>query len=146
MPEIRPWLLALIAVVGVMFPARVFAQYEAKYRPAPVPPLTGDQTATLVVTVTNTGTTAWNNTGRCAVVLGHHWYRGQTKVAEDSQGAPLPIAVAPGQSVEVSVPIEVPSTPGLYTLAWDLRGNCQWFSSFGVAPGVQSNVEVRARR
>jgi len=148
MPGIRCWLIAVTVPITVTLalvtPAS--AQYNARYAPAPLPPLTVNQTTTVQVKVTNTGSVTWENTGRCPVVLGYRWYYTQTKVFEDTQGTPLPTAVAPGQTVELAATIEAPSVQGSYTLAWDLRAKCEWFTSLGVAPGLQPNVEVRAKR
>jgi hypothetical protein len=78
--------------------------------------------------------------------LGHHWYQdGPTRVAFDAQGTPLPASVAPGQSVELAATVVAPDVPGRYTLAWDMRAQCEWLTKMGAAPGNQA-VEVSPAR
>jgi hypothetical protein len=134
---------ALVLVVGLAGQAK--AQYNATYAVLPVARLLAGETATMAVKVTNTGTTLWNNQGKCPVVLGYHWFQGPTRLASEPQAAALPAPVNPGGSVELTATVSVPTTPGSYTLAWDLRANCEWFTALGAAAGRQQ-VEVLTKR
>ncbi len=144
MSTYRTLILVSLSVV-VLFAGEVSAQYRADYTPGAIPPLTVDQTATVTVKVTNTGSATWNSAGLCAVVLGSQWYQGKSRVAADPLGTPLPNSVAPGQSVELTATIVAPSSPGPYTLAWDMRAKCDWFTNLGAPPGTQ-NVQVLPKR
>jgi hypothetical protein len=121
------------------------ADYSAAYAPGAVPPVSAGQTFTVQLRVTNTGTLTWIQSGRCAAVLGYHWYQRQTRVTFDAQGTPLPASVAPGQSIELTATVVAPDVPGTYTLAWDMRAQCEWFTKMGAASGNQA-VEVLPAR
>jgi hypothetical protein len=120
---------------------QAMAEYKAAYIMSPIPRLGAGETVSVGLKVTNTGTSPWNIVGQCPVVLGYHWYKGQTRLASETQAAVLPGPVTPGQTVELSATVNVPPAPGSYTLAWDMRAQCEWFTSLGVAPGRQP-VEV----
>jgi hypothetical protein len=142
----RPVIIALGALwLLVSLTGQVKAQYHATYAVLPVARLLAGETATLAVKVTNTGTTLWNHQGQCPVVLGYHWFQGPTRLASEPQAAALPAPVNPGGSVELNATVSVPTTPGSYTLAWDLRAHCEWFTALGAAPGKQQ-VEVITKR
>lgn len=117
------------------------ARYDAAYTLPPVARLVAGETVTVVLQVTNTGTASWNNVGPCAVVLGDHWYQGGRRLVSETQAAPLPAPVPPGQTVELEASLSVPSAPGTYMLAWDMRAHCQWFTNLGGAARRQ-RVEV----
>jgi Ig-like domain from next to BRCA1 gene len=134
---------ALVLFVGLAGQAK--AQYNATYAVLPVARLLAGETATMAVKVTNTGTALWNNQGKCPVVLGYHWFQGPTRLASEPQAAALPAPVNPGASVELTATVSVPTTPGSYTLAWDLRAHCEWFTALGAAAGRQQ-VEVLTKR
>jgi hypothetical protein len=139
--------IMLVALALVSAGSRVAqaADYGATYAPGVVAPVAAGQTFTVPVRVTNTGTLTWSHSGRCAAVLGYHWYQNATRVAFDAQGTPLPRSVAPGQSVDLSVTVVAPDTPGSYILAWDMRAQCEWFTKMGTAPGNQNVQVLRAR-
>lgn len=142
----RPVLIALGALwLFVSLTGQVKAQYNATYAVLPVARLLAGETATLAVKVTNTGTALWSHQGQCPVVLGYHWFQGPTRLASEPQAAALPAPVNPGGSVELNATVSVPTTPGSYTLAWDLRAHCEWFTALGAAPGRQQ-VEVITKR
>jgi hypothetical protein len=126
-------------LVGLARPA--LAQYSAVYAASPVTRIAAGETVTVPLKVSNTGATEWRNTGRCAVVLGYHWFKGPTLVASETEAAPLPGPVKPGQTVELSATVNAPETPGAYVLAWDMRAQCEWFTKLGAAPGRQP-IEV----
>lgn len=130
---------ALWFLVGLAGPA--LAQYNASYAASPITRMFAGDTVTVALRVSNTGTTEWKNTGRCAVVLGYHWFKGPALVASETEAAPLPRPVGPGQSVDLTATVNAPATPGVYVLAWDMRAQCEWFTKLGAAPGRQS-IEV----
>ncbi|HEY7648857.1 MAG TPA: NBR1-Ig-like domain-containing protein [Methylomirabilota bacterium] len=129
----------LWVLTGLASPA--LAQYKAAYAASPVTRMAAGDTVTVPLKVSNTGTTEWKNTGRCAVVLGYHWFKGSTLVASETEAAPLPGPVGPGQTVELTATVNVPETPGSYVLAWDMRAQCEWFTKLGAAAGRQP-IEV----
>jgi Ig-like domain from next to BRCA1 gene len=126
-------------LVGSAGPA--LAQYNAAYGVSPITRMVTGDTVTIPVKVSNTGTTEWKNTGRCAVVLGYHWFKGSALVASETEAAPLPRPVSPGQTIELTATVNAPGTPGVYVLAWDMRAQCEWFTKLGAAPGRQP-IEV----
>jgi hypothetical protein len=140
---------AVLVLVNLLLLAslvrQAVAQYNAVYATTPVGPVVAGDTVFIPVKVTNTGTAVWNHTGQCAVTLGYHWLDRQTRVASETQATPLPGPIGPGQTVALSATVTAPSAPGVYTLAWDMRGRCEWFSSLRVAPGTQQ-VQVVPRR
>lgn len=138
----------MIVALGVLWPlvglvGQAMAQYNAAYAVSPITRLVAGETVNVALKVTNTGTARWNNVGPCAVALGYHWFQGPTRLASEPQAATLPVPVSPGQSVELTATVSAPTTPGAYTLAWDLRAQCEceWLTNLGAAPGRQP-VEV----
>jgi hypothetical protein len=120
-------------------------QYHAAYALTPLRRLVAGETVTVKLRVTNTGTAAWNNAGPCAAVLGDHWYQGRTRLVSETEVAPLPAPVNPGQTVELGASISAPDRPGTYTLAWDMRAQCEWFTKPGDVLRSQ-RVEVVYKR
>src|SRR5439155_15812287 len=109
-------ILVALALVSARPRVAQAADYSATYEPGVVARVVAGQTFTVPVRVTNTGTLVWRHSGRCAAVLGYHWYQGATRVAFDAQGTPPPSPVAPGQSIDVSVTVTAPDAPGSYIL------------------------------
>ena len=89
------------------------------------------ETVSVTLKVTNTGTASWNNAGPCAAVLGDHWYQGRTRLVSETQAAPLPSPVRPGETVKLDAVVRAPSMPGKYALAWDMRVQCDWLTNLG---------------
>ncbi len=97
--------------------------------------------------VSNYGQRTWPAGGANPVYLSYHIFSatGATVVWDGSRGV-LPVDVAPGQTVNVTVSAQFPPTAGAYVFAWDLvQEGVAWFSSLGVptkreavsvAPGV----------
>jgi hypothetical protein len=112
--------------------------YGATYSPAAVPPLTISQATTVAVTVTNTGSLTWG--ANSVFRLAYHWYDGSgTTVVWNGLRTYLPQAVGPSQSLALTASLLAPTTPGTYTLKWDLvQEGVTWFSSQGVATGNQT--------
>jgi glucose/arabinose dehydrogenase len=113
--------------------------YGATYSPASPPSLTAGQTTIVPVTVTNTGTITWgaNNTFR----LAYHWYNEGGFVIWDGFRTVLSQAVGPGQGIALQAILQAPSTPGTYTLKWDMVDEgVTWFSAQGVPMAEQTVV------
>ena len=108
--------------------------YGARYQSVPFTVSAG-ATITVPVILTNTGSLSWSTLG---YRLGYRWYLSSTQLSKNKSN-PLPSAVAPGASVTVQARVLAPSTPGTYTIRWDmvrlgLTADI-WFSSQGVATG-----------
>ncbi len=142
----RPVFMALGALwLFVCLAGQARVQYNAAYGVPPVARLLAGETVTLAVKATNTGTAFWNNQGPCPVVLGYHWFKGPTRLASEPEAAALPVPVSPGDSVDLTATVTAPKTAGWYTLAWDLRANCEWFTGLGAVSGRQQ-IEVVTKR
>jgi hypothetical protein len=111
--------------------------YGATYSPAPVPNLTISQATTVAVTVTNTGSLTWG--ANSAFRLAYHWVNGANVVVWNGRRTVLPQSVGPSQSLALPANLQAPTTPGTYTLKWDMvHEGVTWFSSQGVATGNQT--------
>ena len=102
----------------------------------PTGPLTVSRAAPLVsVNVTNTSAATWTTGGAVAVALSSHWLDSAGRVLVwDGPRALLPRAVAPGESVVVSVPLgAVP--PGAAQLVIDVVADgLRWFGAGTARP------------
>jgi subtilisin family serine protease len=95
------------------------------------------------VTLTNTGTETWPAGGSNPVRLAYHLLRSGATVVWDGQRALLPADVPTGGRVTLSVPVQMPSTAGPYTLRLDaVQEGVAWFSWIGVAP---ADMAITAR-
>jgi len=95
------------------------------------------------VTVTNTGSAAWNASGANPVALSYHWHddSGGT-VVWDGVRTPLAADVAPGASATLAVRIVAPAAGTGYTLSLDLvREGLAWFGT-----PLRSVISVEAPR
>ena len=129
------------AVADVPRPERVRheAAWQVEWVDAQVPaqiPL-GIGTA-VTITVRNTGTETWQNTGDKAVRLGYKWYtqRGEKALPDAMIFTALPRPVAPGETVTLqNARVIPPPWPGTYILEWDLiTGEDTWFAQEGNEP------------
>jgi subtilisin family serine protease len=97
--------------------------------------LVPDQTATVSITLTNTGSKTWPIAGTNPVLLSYRWKNSQGAIIGTSLYTPLPQAVSPGQSVTVSAQVKAPPAAGAHSLEWDLvEKNVTWFSAKAVPP------------
>jgi subtilisin family serine protease len=82
------------------------------------------------VTVTNTSITTWSNTGPNIVDLSSHWYAADGSVLSwDGPRAALGVALAPGASATVTLPL-APPPAGATTLVVDLVAEgLRWFGA-----------------
>jgi len=127
------------------------ADYGATYSPGAIQSLCVGNSRNLPVTVTNTGTLTWD---RQAYKLSYHWYPAGTVPAGSAPPRPgdplyegirseLTQPVGTQQKLPVQATVKAPSTPGSYTLKWDMvREGVTWFSSKGV-PTADQQVTVR---
>ncbi|GAC1698870.1 MAG: hypothetical protein NVS9B6_09680 [Candidatus Limnocylindrales bacterium] len=114
--------------------------YGASYDLSAVPSgLPTEMRALVLVSLTNTSSFAWG----AGVNLAYHWYdaAGNTAIWD---GVRTPLSLAPGASGTVKASVVGPSTPGAYTLRFDVvREGVAWFSGQGVATQPKAvNVTV----
>ncbi|HEU5288848.1 MAG TPA: hypothetical protein VFV20_10625, partial [Candidatus Limnocylindria bacterium] len=96
--------------------------------------LTLPSAAPLVVTLKNTGTTAWEAGGPNPVRLSYHWMRNGQLALWDGARAALAKDVLPGETVIVELPVIPPEGLSAHTLRLDLvKEGVRWFSDEGVA-------------
>lgn len=94
----------------------------------------------------NAGSATWRARGKTGVRLAYHWL--------DPLGNPLvwdglrtafPRAIAPGERVEIDVPVTAPRPPGGYVLSFDLVEEYRfWFAEIG-STTLDVPVEVGSR-
>lgn len=122
-------------------PTGVSVDFKANYN-VPVgsilsaPAFTAGQVASVPVTVTNTGQGTFPTTSSFPVNLGYHWYDTVGRaVVWDGSRTKLPGDLASGQSVSLTAQVAAPTTPGTYSLRFDLvQEGVAWFSLKGAAP------------
>jgi hypothetical protein len=117
------------------------APYGATYAPNPIPSLNRNQTIGIPIKVTNTGSLTWTPANPNPFKLSYHWFRGAQEVIRDGLRTNLPAPVASTKSVTLNANLRAPSSPGTYTLRWDmLHENVTWFRAKGVPTGDQTVV------
>jgi hypothetical protein len=86
--------------------------------------------------VANAGTATWRSGRGEGVFLSYHWLdQLGNPVHWDGLRAALPRPVAPGEEVELAVPVLAPRPPGNYRLAFDfVEENRFWFAELGLVP------------
>ena len=111
--------------------------YGAKYQPTQIGGVAASVTTTVPMTLTNTGDFPWSSPG---FNLSYHLFDPTGRlVVWDGARTAVPGIVQPGQSVTVQAALALPSANGAYTVKWDMvQEGVTWFSSKGVAPGLQS--------
>ncbi|NIW48321.1 MAG: hypothetical protein GWN30_27285, partial [Gammaproteobacteria bacterium] len=84
----------------------------------------------VTIEVTNTGSLLWSSESENPISLGGHWYRVSDDTrSEKEQRWPLVNHVAPGETLEMSVPVTAPGEEGAYEFEWDLvQEDIVWFS------------------
>lgn len=92
-----------------------------------VRPATANQEGAASITVTNTGAAAWNPGPER---LRYRLFGASGELSNVAE-TPLPHAVHPGQAVTVEARIAA-TTPGIYTLCWDMATGGSGFSHLGV--------------
>ena len=130
--------------IDVQQAVAIASPYSATYNTAAVPAtLPAAATTPVVVNVTNTSQSAWTSTGSNAIKLGYHWVNASTGavvVFEDWQRGLLGSDLAAGASRGITIDVKTPTSPGNYTLKFDMVQEwITWFSGQGVATG---NVSI----
>jgi SAM-dependent methyltransferase len=115
----------------------------ARIEPVSVPERLGvGQSAAVVAKVTNVSAHAWPS-GRL-IRLGNHWYAGTEPVTWNDGRTDLPHDLAPGDTVELELPVVAPDTPGEYDLELDVvQEAVTWWAAVGSDP-VRVTVTVAA--
>lgn len=111
-----------------------------------LPELRAGAESTVEVALRNVGTATWRSHGELGVKLSHHWLddRGNA-IVWDGPRVDLGGPVAPGDEVEVALPVRAPQPPGRYRLAFDLVEELRfWFAEVGSAP-LELDAEVLPR-
>ena len=111
-----------------------------------LPAIRAGTSADVRVAFENAGAAAWRSEGEAGILLASHWLdeRGNP-IVWDGVRAELPRSVAPGEVVEVELPIRGPIPPGRYRLAVDLVDEGRfWFAELGNEP-LERDVEVLPR-
>ena len=120
--------------------------YGAAYSAPADLTLDSGETASVEITVRNSGRLPWGAGGTNPVVLAHYWssLNGRNVYDLPIQETPLPYDVGPGQSADVSVPINADLPQGEYRLVWGLlHKGVEWFRYRGVTE-AQTLMLVRS--
>ena len=125
----------------VRLPMRVDSGYAVGYGASTTPSqATIGARVTLRVDVNNYGPRTLTAVGTNPVRLSYHLYgsTGSTITWDGLRGF-LPGDIPPGQSASVEVDVQLPSTVGTYTIAWDLvQEGVAWFSQLGLSQKRES--------
>jgi hypothetical protein len=94
----------------------------------------------------NAGSATWRSRARTGVRLAYHWLDPLgNPIVWDGTRATLPRPVAPGETIELDVPLAAPRPPGGYLLSFDLVEEYRfWFGEVGSAT-LDVPVEVAPR-
>ncbi|HEY3218264.1 MAG TPA: SpoIID/LytB domain-containing protein [Candidatus Limnocylindria bacterium] len=128
-------------------PVTALAAYVAAVTPPALPAMIAGGSYTITVPLRNAGAAAWNATGPNLIDVSYHWHDAQgNTVVWDGTRNPLPANVDQSATVQVTMRIDAPSTPGSYTLTIDLvREGVAWFAQLGSTP-FKAPVNVAAIR
>ena len=110
---------------------------------AEVPPrLPAGRTVAIPVRVCNAGTSAWPQQPD-RLRLGNHWFDGRNRCVEFDSGRELiPVEVLPGATIDLTLQVRIPTTPGTHVLDLDLvHEGVTWFAERG-SPTLRTRVEV----
>jgi N-acetylmuramoyl-L-alanine amidase len=107
------------------------AAYNDQRTPSSLSP---GQRVSFPFAVRNLSNFTWSSSPPHQVNLSYHIFdsRGRMVTALDGLRSPLPRNVAPGEVVDLTVTIQAPTTPGTYTIAFDMvHEGVSWFSQRG---------------
>ena len=122
-------------------PPKPSAPYGATYAPNPIASLNRNQTIGIPIRVTNTGGLTWTPGNPNPFRLSYHWFRGAQEVIRDGLRTNLAGPVAFNQGASLNANLRAPSSPGTYTLKWDMvQEGVTWFRNKGVPTGDQTVV------
>ncbi|MGZ8688642.1 MAG: hypothetical protein ACXWZP_09465 [Gaiellaceae bacterium] len=98
------------------------------------------------VMLENAGTATWRSRGTDGVQVAYHWLDPLgNPIVWDGIRTALPHPVAPGETVELDLPVLAPRPPGRYRLAFDLIEEHRfWFAEIGCEP-LETPTEVAPR-
>jgi SAM-dependent methyltransferase len=82
--------------------------------------------------------------GKYQILLANHWYDHRDKlVTKDDGRATLPRDLIPGDTLDISLPVTTPSTPGRYLLDFELvQEHVMWFRKKGTCQSTKVQVDV----
>ncbi len=106
--------------------------------------LNASQSVNVSVAITNAGSTTWPSGGATPVKLSYHWLNSLGQVVTwDGQRTSLTADLVTGQSATLTAALTAPSSPGTYTLQWDIvREGITWFASTGAPVLTVSGITV----
>lgn len=104
--------------------------------------LRAGRTVAVPARVRNEGTSAWPQLPD-QLRLGNHWLDGRNRCVEfDSGRESIPVEVPPGATIDLTLRVRVPTTPGAYILELDLvHEGVTWFTERG-SPTFTTRVDV----
>ena len=93
------------------------------------------QTALVRLRITNRSWREWRSDGPTPILLSYHWCTTAMAVLEEGDRTALPRPLQPGDSVDVTLPVVLPTVAGEYVLAIEPvhEGVC-WFTAAGASP------------
>ena len=121
-------------------PPRLQGAYDVAYVRLETP-ASAAASATILAALT-LGNRSWR-TWAPPIAASYHWLDPKgTVVVQDGARTPLPRAIAPGETCEMTLRIDTPPTAGRYTLAVDLvEEGVTWFSEAG-APLMRRALKI----
>lgn len=98
------------------------------------------------VVIENAGTATWRSRGTNGIQVAYHWLDPLgNPIVWDGIRTALPRPVEPGQTVELTLPVQAPRPPGPYRIAFDLVEEHRfWFAELGCSP-LDEPVDVAPR-
>ena len=115
---------------GLRVTTALDAGYGETTAPATIIP---DGEVPIELVIANTGLETWTAGGEHPVHVSYHWLDGDRAVIWDGARNALPHDIWPGEKLQIAVSVRAPSTPGTYTLAWDMvQEGVGWFSGHAV--------------
>ncbi|WP_420645227.1 NBR1-Ig-like domain-containing protein [Candidatus Leptofilum sp.] len=138
----QPW-LGLLGLVGLLFVFHNYASeafrlrlgsegdsswYLAEWQVPQTLTLVANETHNVPLTVTNNGTLIWSSQRQPPINLGGRWIQNESGLQLAEPRWPFDQPVLPGQTVSLQIPLRAPTTPGEYTLIWDVvQEQITWF-------------------
>jgi hypothetical protein len=103
-------------------------------------------TTTARLRLENAGSAPWRSRGKDGLQISYHWLDPLgNAIVWDGLRTPLPHVVAPGETIELDVPVVAPRPPGSYRLAFDLVEEFRfWLQEVGSSP-LDVHVDVAPR-
>jgi hypothetical protein len=105
--------------------------YRATIQVPPSLAMEADETVTVPVSISNTGSLTWYHSGVNQFNLGMRWQLEDTDLELSRHPRwPLTRPVAPGETIILQVPLRAPIRGGQYRLVWDMvHENVTWFEA-----------------